>query len=124
MRIAHVKIRCSWRSTRIAKASVLPCLAEATRIPLIDAAADVLSLCFLGSTARVTGGDHSRFNSWFGVELYSRSNRDSPSQDSGPPRDVGSSDGYASWFLFATSFAITDERLVVPVTCSVPGTPK
>jgi hypothetical protein len=41
-----------------------------------------------------------------------------------PTRDVGSSDGYASWPLFATSFAITDERLVVPVTCSVPGTPK
>ena len=39
-------------------------------------------------------------------------------------RDVGSSDAYASWLPFATSFAITDVRLVVPVTCSVPGTPK
>jgi hypothetical protein len=39
-------------------------------------------------------------------------------------RDVGSSDAYASWLLFATSFAITDVRLIVPMTCSVPGTPK
>src|SRR5271163_4660341 len=94
MRIAHAKIRCWWRSTRIAKASVLPSLAEATRIPSSAAAsitesgsvralslscttvvciATLLSLCFWGSTARVSGSDHSRFNSSFGVEVYSRS---------------------------------------------------
>jgi hypothetical protein len=37
---------------------------------------------------------------------------------------VGPSDAYPSWLAFATSCAITDARLVVPATCSVPGTPK
>jgi hypothetical protein len=36
----------------------------------------------------------------------------------------GSSDAYASRLPSATSFAITDVRLVAPVMCSVPGTPK
>jgi hypothetical protein len=39
-------------------------------------------------------------------------------------RNVGSSDAYDSGLSFATSFAITDVRLVAPVMCSVPGTPK
>ena len=41
----------------------------------------------------------------------------------GPVR-VGSLDAYDCKLPFAASFAITDVRLVVPVMCSVPGTPK
>ena len=39
-------------------------------------------------------------------------------------RYVGSSDSYALKLPFATSFAITAVRLVGPLMCSVPGTPK
>jgi hypothetical protein len=31
---------------------------------------------------------------------------------------------YAFWRSFVASFVSTDVRLVVPITCSVPGTPK